>query len=55
MCVVLAVWNVGLLLDACIGLASSSEVWEYELEYNTRGLSLFQLLLHLYLCHARVE
>ena len=49
MCVVLAVWNVGLLVDACIGLASSSEVWEYELEYNTRGLSLFQLLLHLYL------
>ena len=49
MCAVLAVWSLGHLVDACIGLASSSEVWEYELEYNTRGLSLFQLLLHLYL------
>ena len=53
LCVVLLVWAVLQVATACVGLASKSSVWESELEFNTHGLSVFQLLTHLYLVRAR--
>lgn len=45
----LSVWALVQIATACVGLANKGEVWESELEFNTHGLSLFQLLIHLYL------
>jgi hypothetical protein len=53
LCVVLLVWAVLQVATACVGLANKSSVWESELEFNTHGLSVFQLLAHLYLVRAR--
>ena len=49
MYIILAFWTLVQIIMAIVGIANPSEVWESEFEYSTHGLSVFQLLLHLYL------
>ena len=49
MCIVLWIWSLVQIILASVGLANKNQVWESELEYNTHGISTFQLIIYLYL------
>lgn len=51
MCAVLSGWALVQVILASVSLArhAAGSVWESEFEFDTRGLSVFRLLAHLYL------
>jgi hypothetical protein len=56
MCAVLSSWALIQFIYACVGLARhnrSSDVWQSEFEFDSQGLSICRLLLHLYLVFIR--
>jgi hypothetical protein len=54
MCAVLSGWALVQVILASVSLArhAAGSVWESEFEFDTRGLSVFRLLAHLYLVRA---